>query len=90
MGDVFCFVCLNLVLACMQLPNLILHITNQPPKQNTRQSAVLDVRGVGKKRITLNTYAVQEKAAALDTLVSTCLRVVGLIVCVAVCDYVCV
>ena len=34
-----------------------------------RQSAVLDVRGVGKKRITLNTYAVQEKAAALDTLV---------------------
>ena len=34
-----------------------------------RQSAVVDVRGVGKKRITLNTYAVQEKAAALDTLV---------------------
>ncbi len=33
-----------------------------------RQSAVLDVRGVGKKRITLNTYAVLEKAAALDTL----------------------
>lgn len=30
---------------------------------------MLDVRGVGKKRITLNTYAVQEKAAALDTLV---------------------
>lgn len=32
------------------------------------QTAVLDIRGVGRKRITLNTFAVVEKAAALDTL----------------------
>jgi GAF domain-containing protein len=32
------------------------------------QTAVVDVRGHGKKRITMNTFAVLEKAAALDTM----------------------
>lgn len=35
----------------------------------SRHSTVLELRGVGKKRVTLNTFAMQEKAAALDTLV---------------------
>lgn len=39
-------------------------------------AAVLDIRGVGRKRITLNTFAVLEKAAALDT-VEKYARVLG-------------